>query len=150
VILSGRRINDGMGKFIGEQTVKTMIKTRGSLNGAVVNVLGLTFKENCPDLRNSKVVDIIRELKEYGLKVHVHDPHGDNAEAEHEYGITLTAWDQLPKADALVVAVSHREYLAMPIEQLTGSLVADGCVIDVKSVLPREALAQKGHPVWRL
>lgn len=150
VILSGRRINDGMGKFIGEQTVKTMIKTRGSLNGAVVNVLGLTFKENCPDLRNSKVVDIINELKEYGLTVNIHDPQAAGEEADEHYGLKLTAWDKLPKADALVVAVSHREYLAMPTETLTSSLVPGGCVIDVKAVLPREKLAALGHPVWRL
>jgi UDP-N-acetyl-D-glucosamine/UDP-N-acetyl-D-galactosamine dehydrogenase len=150
VILSGRRINDGMGKFIGEQTVKTMIKTRGSLNGAVVNVLGLTFKENCADLRNSKVVDIITELKEYGLAVHIHDPYATSEEAEEHYGLSLTAWDKLPKADALVVAVSHKEYLSMPVEKLTASLVPGGCVIDVKAVLPRDALQARGLPVWRL
>jgi UDP-N-acetyl-D-galactosamine dehydrogenase len=150
VILSGRRINDGMGKFIGEQTVKTMIRTRGSLNGAVVNVLGLTFKENCPDLRNSKVVDIIAELKEFGLAVNVHDPHATDAEAHEHYGLRLTAWEKLPKADAIVVAVAHREYLAMPVEQLSAALVPGGCVIDVKAVLPRERLAARGHPVWRL
>ena len=84
MILAGRRINHGMGKYIAEQTVKNMVKTRGSLNGGVVNVLGLTFKENCADLRNSKVVDIIRELKEYGLSVNIHDPQADSHEAvEH-------------------------------------------------------------------
>ena len=150
VILSGRRINDGMGKYIGEQTVKTMIKTRGSLNGGVVNVLGLTFKENCPDLRNSKVVDIINELKEYGLSIHIHDPQADGHEAVEHYGLTLTAWDKLPKADAIVLAVSHREYLGMSIDALTSSLVPGGSVIDVKSVLSREAIAKKGFAIWRL
>ncbi len=150
VILAGRRINDGMGKYIAEQTVKNMVKTRGSLNGGVVNVLGLTFKENCADIRNSKVVDIIRELKEYGLSVHIHDPQADSHEAVEHYGLSLTKWDQLPKADAVVLAVAHREYLAMPIEKLTVSLQAGGCVIDVKSVLPRGEIVSLGFAVWRL
>ena len=150
MILAGRRINDGMGKYIAEQTVKTMIRTRGSLNGAVVNVLGLTFKENCPDLRNSKVVDIIRELKEYGITVNIHDPQADNHVANEHYGLSLTAWEHLPKADAVVLAVAHREYLGMPIEALTASLQPGGSVIDVKAVLSREKLAALGFAVWRL
>ena len=150
VILAGRRINDSMGAYVAKQTVKTLIKTRGNLNGGVVNVLGLTFKENCPDLRNSKVVDIVRELKEYGMTVHVHDPHGESAEAEHEYGISLTPWDNLPAADALVLAVSHKEYLAMPIDNLLSKAVPKGCVIDVKSALDRSAIAAKGFTLWRL
>ena len=150
VILAGRRINDSMGAYVAKQTVKTLIKTRGNLNGGVVNVLGLTFKENCPDLRNSKVVDIIRELKEYGMTVHVHDPHGESAEAEHEYGISLTHWDKLPAADALVLAVSHKEYLAMPLDTLLSKAAPKGCVIDVKSALDRAAVAAKGFTLWRL
>ncbi len=150
VILAGRRINDGMGKYIGEQTVKAMIKSRGSLNGGVVNVLGLTFKENCPDLRNSKVVDVIRELKEYGLVVHIHDPYASSHEAEEHYGLSLTPWDRLPKADALVLAVTHQEYLQMSIETLTSPLQAGGCIIDVKAALPRDQLLARGHSVWRL
>ncbi len=150
VILAGRRINDSMGAYVAKQTVKTLIKTRGNLNGGLVNVLGLTFKENCPDLRNSKVVDIIRELKEYGMTVHVHDPHGESAEAEHEYGISLTAWDKMPAADALVLAVAHKEYLAMPLDDLLSKAVPNGCVIDVKSALDRAAVAAKGFTLWRL
>ena len=150
VILAGRRINDGMGKYIGEQTVKTMIRTRGSLNGGVVNVLGLTFKENCPDLRNSKVVDIIRELQEYGLTVNVHDPQADSREAVEHYGLSLTAWDNMPKADAIVLAVAHREYLGMATEALTASLQPGGCVIDVKAALPRDKIVSQGFAVWRL
>ena len=150
VILAGRRINDSMGAYVAKQTVKTLIKTRGNLNGGVVNVLGLTFKENCPDLRNSKVVDIIRELQEYGMTVHVHDPHGESAEAEHEYGIALTAWDKLPVADALVLAVAHKEYLAMPLDTLLSKVAPKGCVIDVKSALDRAVIAAKGITLWRL
>ena len=98
VILSGRRINDGMGEYIAGQTVKYMIKEGAAVKGARVNVLGLTFKENVPDLRNSKVIDIINELKTYGIDVHVHDPLASNAEAMHEYGVELTSWDDLPVA----------------------------------------------------
>ncbi|MEO8383764.1 MAG: nucleotide sugar dehydrogenase [Betaproteobacteria bacterium] len=150
VILAGRRINDSMGAYVAKQTVKTLIKTRGKLNGGVVNVLGLTFKENCADLRNSKVVDIIRELQEYGMTVNVHDPHGAPAEAEHEYGIVLNAWDELPAADALVLAVAHREYLAMPAEVLLAKAISGGCVIDVKSALDRTLVKASGLTLWRL
>ena len=150
VILAGRRINDSMGAYVAEQTVKTLVKSGGSVNGGVVNVLGLTFKENCPDLRNSKVVDIIRELKEFGMTVHVHEPNASSHEAEHEYGISLTEWDDLPEADAVVLAVAHREYLAMPIAKLTAKARKGGCVIDVKSVLDRKQLESAGLSVWRL
>ena len=92
MILAGRRINDGMGKYVAEQTVKQMIQNGGSVKGAAVNVLGLTFKENCPDLRNSRVVDVIEELRSYGVQVHVHDPVADAGEAKHEYGIELKEW----------------------------------------------------------
>src|SRR5499426_3732242 len=92
VILAGRRINDGMGKYIAEQTVKQMIRAGFPVKGAHINVLGLTFKENCPDLRNSRVIDVVRELDSYGVDVHVHDPVADAAEAMHEYGVKLTPW----------------------------------------------------------
>ncbi len=98
VILAGRRINDGMGKFIAEQTVKQMINTGSPVKGAHVIVLGLTFKENCPDLRNSKVIDVIRELESYGCTVHVHDPVAEPDEAVHEYGVRLVPWEHLPRA----------------------------------------------------
>ena len=150
VILAGRRINDSMGAYVAEQTVKTLVKAGGSVNGGVVNVLGLTFKENCPDLRNSKVVDIIRELKEFGMTVHVHEPNASSHEAEHEYGISLTEWDDLPEADAVVLAVAHREYLSMPIAKLTAKARKGGCMIDVKSALDRKQVESAGLAVWRL
>src|SRR5215467_13610578 len=106
VILAGRRINDNMGKFIAEQTVKQMIRNGSPVKGANVIVLGLTFKENVPDLRNSRVIDVINELKSYGAHVHVHDPVPDPQEARHEYGLELSSWDGLPAADAMVVAVA--------------------------------------------
>ena len=150
VILAGRRINDGMGKFVAEQTVKQIIAADGRVKGAKVNVLGLTFKEDCGDLRNSRVVDIIQELAAYGLKVFVHDPCCDSEEALHEYGVTLSPWEALPVAEAVVVAVAHRAYREMPVVTLTEKIVPGGCCIDVKAVLDRDALTKAGFPVWRL
>jgi UDP-N-acetyl-D-glucosamine/UDP-N-acetyl-D-galactosamine dehydrogenase len=150
VILAGRRINDGMGKFIAEQTVKHMIRGGSAVKGAHVNVLGLTFKEDCADLRNSRVIDVIRELQSYDVVVHVHDPMADAAEAQHEYGITLEAWSSLPRADALVLAVAHREYLALGGEYLAAKIGPSGALIDVKSKIPVELMQQQGIALWRL
>jgi len=151
VILAGRRINDGMSTRVVEQTVKQMIKSGACIQGAKVIVLGLTFKEDCPDLRNSKVADVVHELADYGCVVSVHDPIAESAEAEHEYGISLTAWDALPKdADAVVLAVGHREYLAKRIKELLTNLKPGGVVVDVKSALDRKAIADSGYKLWRL
>jgi UDP-N-acetyl-D-glucosamine/UDP-N-acetyl-D-galactosamine dehydrogenase len=113
VILAGRRINDGMAAYVAQQTVRRMINAGMSIKGEKVNVLGLTFKENCPDLRNSKVADLVRELQEYGCDVRVHDPIAVPSEAQHEYGLELTEWRELPIAGAIVAAVSHRHYKDM-------------------------------------
>lgn len=150
VILAGRRINDGMGKYVAEQTVKQMIQAGHSIRGCDVIVLGLTFKENCPDLRNSKVIDVIRELQSFGCRVHVHDPVANSTEAEHEYGVGLTEWDALPRAAAVVAAVSHRAYLEMPLEAITDKLLPAGILVDVKSSYDQQALAATGATVWRL
>lgn len=150
VILAGRRINDGMAKFVAEKTVKSMISSGFQVKGAKVNVIGLTFKENCPDLRNSKVADIVHELQSYGVDVHVYDPTADSAEAEHEYGIKLESWDSLPKADALVAAVPHKEVLAMSLADFQSKLNNGGCFIDVKSQFDEKALREAGYCVWRL
>jgi len=150
VILAGRRINDGMGKFIAEQTVKHMIAGGSPIKGARVNVLGLTFKEDVPDLRNSKVIDIINELRTFGVEVAVHDPVAASGDAQHEYGIALTPWEQLQQADALVAAVGHRHYLDRPLSDLIAKLRPGGSFIDVKSRFDREALEQAGRRVWRL
>ena len=150
VILAGRRINDGMGKYIAEQTVKQMIASGSHVKGAKVNVLGLTFKEDCADLRNSKVVDIINELRSYGCEVFVHDPEGDPAEALHEYGVRLSSWDDLPRADAIVAAVAHKQYRALSIDEIGRKAVAQGCFVDVKSGFDAAALAEAGLHVWRL
>jgi len=150
VILAGRRINDGMGKFLAEQTIKEMIAAGSYIKGARVNVLGLTFKENCADLRNSKVGDVINELKSYGVEVFVHDPYADPEEAMHEYGVRLTAWDDLPRADAIVAAVSHKPFIALPVEDFQKKLVKGGCFIDVKACFDAAELAAVGLRVWRL
>ncbi len=150
VILAGRRINDGMGKYIAEQTVKQMIAAGSPIKGAQVVVLGLTFKEDCADLRNSKVADIINELRSYGVDVAVHDPDADAAEALHEYGVRLLGWDELPRADALVVAVAHRAYRTLTTEQFAARVKPGACVIDVKALLDEGALRAAGLHVWRL
>ncbi len=150
VILAGRRINDSMAKFIAEQTVKQIIKAGFHVRGAKVNVLGLTFKENCPDLRNSKVADLIQELQDYGIEVHVHDPVADAKEAQHEYGLVLEDWKDLPQADAIVAAVSHHEFLARPLSDFQSKVAGNGCFIDVKSQFDQEALSKTGLSVWRL
>ena len=150
VILAGRRINDSMGKFVAEQTVKEMIAADLPVKGADVIVLGMTFKENCPDIRNSKVIDVVRELQSYGADVRVHDPLADSAECEHEYGVALTAWDDLPQAAAIVAAVSHSAYAEMGVAGVLSKLRPGGVFVDVKSAYDPAALQAAGVHVWRL
>ncbi|OYW35700.1 MAG: GDP-mannose dehydrogenase [Hydrogenophilales bacterium 12-61-10] len=151
VILAGRRINDGMAAYVAQQTIKGMINNGCAVKGAKVVVLGLTFKEDCSDLRNSKVADLVKELQEFGCDVAVHDPIAESAEAEHEYGISLTPWDQLPSdADAIVAAVSHQEYLAMPLAELTSRLRKGGVFTDVKSAYDQAEIKAAGFNLWRL
>ena len=150
VILAGRRVNDGMGKFIAEQTVKQMIAGDLPIKGAQVIVLGMTFKENCPDLRNSKVIDVVRELQSYGVEVFVHDPIADSDACAHEYGIGLTPWEALPRAGAIVAAVSHRQYAEWGVERLSEKLAPGGVFVDVKSSHDLAALGARGFNTWRL
>jgi UDP-N-acetyl-D-galactosamine dehydrogenase len=150
VILAGRRINDGMGKFVAEQAVKHLVRNGWQVKAAPVIVLGLTFKEDCPDLRNSRVIDVIRELESYGATVHVHDPVADPAEALHEYGIRLTPWEELPKAAALVAAVAHRELKARAADDYAAKLERNGVVVDVKCQFAPGAFAAHPLTVWRL
>jgi UDP-N-acetyl-D-galactosamine dehydrogenase len=150
VILAGRRINDGMGKFIAEQTVKQMIASGSYIKGARVNVLGLTFKEDCADLRNSKVMDIVHELRSFGAEVHVHDPAADPAEAWNNLGVRLVRWEELPRADAIVAAVAHRHYRELTPEDICRKLIRNGCFVDVKSTYDAAALRACGLHVWRL
>jgi UDP-N-acetyl-D-galactosamine dehydrogenase len=151
VILAGRRINDGMASYVAQQTVKNIIKTGGAVKGSKVIVLGLTFKENCPDLRNSKVADLVKELQEFGCDVSVHDPLAAPAEAVHEYGITLTDWNKLPnQADAMVAAVSHNEYSSQPVTQLLSKLKHGGVFVDIKSNYEPEVIEAASYKLWRL
>ncbi|HWR98609.1 MAG TPA: nucleotide sugar dehydrogenase [Candidatus Methanoperedens sp.] len=150
VILSGRRINDGMGAFVAQQAVREMIALGGRVKGARVTVLGLTFKEDCPDLRNSRVIDIVRELEGYGAAVQVADPLADPEEARHEYGVELTELERLEPAAALIAAVAHRDYRALAPAQLAGLCAPPPLVLDVKGVFDRAACAAAGIRLWRL
>ena len=151
VILAGRRINDGMGAYIAQETVKEMIKADLPVRGSHVTVLGLTFKENCPDLRNSKVVDVIHELQSFGVNVHVHDPVAASAEAEHEYGVRLESWEELPQAHAVVAAVAHEEFADIAHRAgLEAKLVPGGVFTDVKCHFDAFHLQRRGYTVWRL
>jgi UDP-N-acetyl-D-galactosamine dehydrogenase len=150
VILAGRRINDGMGSHIARKTVQQMIHAGRSIKGARVNILGLTFKENVPDIRNSKVIDIIRELHEFGVQTFVHDPMASAEEALVEYGVRLCSWQDLPAADALVLAVGHRPFVERSAAAYLEKIVRRGCLIDVKSLCDAAAFRREGVLVWRL
>lgn len=151
VILAGRRINDGMAAYVAQQAIKQIIQAGGVVKGSKVIVLGLTFKENCGDLRNSKVSDLVRELQEFGCDVRVHDPLAEAGEAMHEYGIALQQWDALPNdADAIVAAVSHTEYVGQPVSQLLSKLRAGGVFVDIKSAYPQGEILAAGYKLWRL
>ena len=151
VILAGRRINDGIASYVAKQTIKQMIQAGSMVKGAKVVVLGLTFKENCADLRNSKVANVVRELESFGCNVIVHDPVASADEAIHEYGIRLTSWEDLPDdAEAVVAAVMHNEYMAKPLEDILGLTKKNGVFIDIKSAFDQEKIRAAGHALWRL
>lgn len=150
VILAGRRINDGMGAHIARKAIQLMIRAGRNIKGARVNVLGLAFKENCPDIRNTKVMDVIRELREFGVEVHVHDPVADAHDALDQYDIRLCQWDDLPAADAMILAVAHRHYLEKPAAELRSKIVRGGCFVDIKSLFDPAVFLREGLHVWRL
>jgi UDP-N-acetyl-D-galactosamine dehydrogenase len=150
VILAGRRINDGMGKYVADQTIKLLIQRGSTVRGAAINVLGLTFKENCPDLRNSRVIDVVRELTAFGAQVFVHDPVADPAEALQEYGLELTPWEALPRAEAIVSAVAHKALGERSVDEVVEKLIPSGVYVDVKSMADAAALRARGVQVWRL
>jgi UDP-N-acetyl-D-galactosamine dehydrogenase len=139
-----------MGKYIAEQTVKRMSLAGLPIKGTDIIVLGLTFKENCPDIRNSKVVDVVSELQSYGARVHVHDPVADAADARREYDIALTPWDALPRAGAIVAAVAHTSFSARSLEDYVAKLLPGGIFVDVKSQANFVGLRSKGVELWRL
>ena len=149
VILSGREINDGMGKFIAEQTIKRMIKAGLQVAGSRVLVLGLTFKEDVSDLRNSKVFDVIRELREYDVEVLVHDPNVANESLQQHYGETITPLTEDLKLDGVILAVGHQQYRSMGND--LGRFVNDkGVLIDIKGLLPNQTITRFGARYWRL
>ena len=151
VILAGRRINNSMGKFVAEHTMKLLSKLERPISDLKVAVLGLTFKENVPDLRNSRVPDIVNELKEYGLEVLVHDPLAEPEEAVAEYGLRLLPWERIKQVDGIVFAVPHRQYLQTDIQELLKPLrrQRNSVVVDVKGVLDPEKLPGTIQ-YWRL
>jgi UDP-N-acetyl-D-galactosamine dehydrogenase len=151
LILAGRRINNSMASYIAQQTIKQMINNDTNIKGAKVIVLGLTFKENCSDLRNSKVADVINDLKGFGCKVYVHDPLADPVQALNEYGVKISDWKQLPKnVDAIVAAVPHAQYTNKSIVSLLAPLKSGGVFVDVKSVFLPEDIKSAGASLWRL
>lgn len=149
VILAGRRINDGMGEYITQRLVKLLVEANLAIRGARIGILGITFKENVPDIRNSRVPDIVRELQQFGIQPLVHDPLADRHEAEQEYGIPLVDWQALSKLDGMILAVNHRAYLEVPLSQLIAELRSGGVVIDVKTMLNPNCLPASVH-YWSL
>lgn len=153
VILAGRRINDGMAKYVAEMTVKKLIQADKAVKNARILVLGLTFKENVPDIRNTKVIDIVHELREYGIEVMVHDPLAAADEARHEYGLALTDLHQVGDLDGVIWAVSHerfRELTPKRLKDMTKKGNGRGVVIDVKSILDPQAIRELDMIYWRL
>ncbi|WP_338668308.1 nucleotide sugar dehydrogenase [Pseudodesulfovibrio methanolicus] len=152
VILAGREINDNMGRHIAEATIKRLIKNDCKIMGARVGVLGLTFKENVPDLRNTRVVDILAELDDYGVEVLVHDAQADPEEAERELGISLCSLDEMRGLDALILAVPHTAYKDIAVSELKGWFAdpAKALVVDVKGFFDRAELAAESVACWRL
>ncbi len=151
VILAGRRINDDMAHYVAQTTIKLMLNHNIDVAKAKVGVLGVTFKENCPDIRNSKVVDVIDELRNWGVDVVVADPWADPAEVKHEYGLDLSVIDEKHPVDTLIVAVGHKEFRELSAETLRSYMRSDNPVlVDVKSLFDRDALSQQGISVFRL
>ena len=153
VILAGRRINDGMGKYVAENTVKQMIRVGKVVKGSRVLILGLTFKEDVPDIRNTKVVDIVAELDDYGVEVLIHDPLADAGETRHEYGLNLIALDAVGKVDAIIYAVSHQAFAQLTIPDfsaLCSNGNGAGIIVDVKSVLKKAEIEAAGMSYWSL
>jgi UDP-N-acetyl-D-galactosamine dehydrogenase len=150
VILAGRRINDGMPAYIAQEIIKQMTQAGKNISSANIIMLGVTFKENCPDIRNSKIIDLVKELTEYGCAVHIHDPIASPVEVHHEYGLNLTNWEDLPFGDVIVAGVSHDEYQDIPLSILLGKLKSEGIFVDIKSDYPKNVISDMGFRVWRL
>ena len=151
IILSGRRINDSMGKYVAENCVKKLISSDRSVRHAKVAILGFTFKENCPDTRNTKVIDIVKELQEYGIDPLIYDPEADSAEAEKLYGIKLSDKNEIKDVDAVILAVAHEEFCNYSMKEID-SLYRDNTkiLLDIKGLLERKEYENAGYSYWRL
>jgi UDP-N-acetyl-D-galactosamine dehydrogenase len=151
MILAGRRINDNMGKYIAERTVKVLIRSGKQVRDSRVGILGITFKENVPDLRNTKVVDIVKELMDYGIEVSVHDPLADPEEAKQYYGIDLKPLEDLSGVDAVIIAVKHDAYLQMGLSEISRLCTNHkAVVIDIKGAFSPEEAEKSDILYWRL
>ena len=151
VILAGRRINDNMARYVARATIKRMVKNNIDVTQATVGILGITFKENCPDIRNSKIVDVIKEFEQWGIKVSVCDPWADTEEVKHEYGIELVQVDAEHPVDSLIVAVGHHQFRALSSEQLRAFVKTEQPVLaDVKSLFNQDDMTAQGFTVFRL
>ena len=151
VILAGRRINDDMGKYVAENCVKMLIKADKAVKGAKVAILGFTFKENCPDTRNTKVIDIVHELREYGIEPIIADPQADAEEAKRLYGVSFAEMDSVRDMDAVILAVAHREFDGITVAKVD-SLFGEGnkILLDIKGLLNRKVFEKLGYWYWRL
>ena len=151
IILSGRRINDDMGKYVAESCVKNLIKADKTVKNAKVAILGFTFKENCPDTRNTKIIDIVNELKEYGISPVITDPVADADEAKRLYGVEFVAMDEVGDMDAVILAVAHKEFESFQMQDIDGFFGAGKKVLlDIKGVLDRDSYENAGYSYWRL
>ena len=154
IILSGRRINDDMGKYVAENVVKNLIKANISVKQAQVVILGFTFKENCPDTRNTKIIDIVKELEEYGINPIITDPIADAKEAKQLYGVEFVPIDEIQEMDAVIIAVAHKEFIELSMKKID-SLFKDTrnekkVLIEVKGILDKQKVISAGYNYWRL
>lgn len=152
IILSGRRINDDMGKYVAESVIKSLIKADVAVKGAKVAILGFAFKENCPDTRNTKVIDIVKELREYGVEPVIADPVADSLEANREYGISFAKDEGIRQMDAVILAVAHEQYANLTQEQIAAYFKTDGqrILVDIKGILNKKEYEEAGYFYWRL
>jgi UDP-N-acetyl-D-glucosamine/UDP-N-acetyl-D-galactosamine dehydrogenase len=150
LILAGRRTNNEMGRYIAQNTVREMVRAGRKILGSVVTILGITFKENCPDTRNSKVVDIVRELESFGILVQIADPHANEAELHHEYGLRMTPMNDLKPSDAIVVAVAHEEYKKLTLHDYNRMSAQEPLLIDVKGIVDQRKSEGQAVRIWRL
>lgn len=150
VILAGRRINDNMGKYVAEKTIKQMSRLGKRIKDARVGILGVTFKENCPDVRNSQVINIIRELQSYSMDIVVHDPLANSAHVEHEYNIQLSPWEKFENLDVIILAVAHNHFRQIHDTEYALKLAEPKLLVDVKSVLNPNVFAKQNIEIWRL